>query len=196
MDFTGLREVLRTTLASAAGAAALAAAAGGPAPAHAQDSVVAEPSPLPPGHVPVIVDPPSSPPPVVTESGLPPLPPVSQYADRQAWLSWKVRRTRNILIGSSAATAVGAALVFPAEFTALCGDTDPEGESTLNRCSPGGKAMVIFGYPLLLFGGLTMIASGITLGVTKGQLRRSESRAARQKTRALRWDPARAGFVF
>ena len=148
-----------------------------------------------PGHVPIIVDPPSEPPYSVTASGAPSLPPMTeQDAYHHSVLSWRSFRTRNILIGSAVATAVGAALVFPAEFT-QGGDTDPAGEMTLNRCSPGGKAMVIFGYPLLLIGGVAAISSGIVLGVTNGQLRRMEQRSRRKK-RALRWDPASSRFVF
>ena len=116
-------------------------------------------------------------------------------AYRYAALEWTARRSRNILIGSSVATVVGALLAFPAEAT-QCGDTDPEGEMTLDRCTPGGKAMVLIGYPLLIVGGIAMIASGIGLGVTNGKLRRLEERASRRKTRALRWDPSSSGFVF
>ena len=158
--------------------------------------LVVEPAPVQPGHVPIIVEPPSEPPYSATEPREAPLPPMSEEdAYRHAVLSWRSLKTRNILIGSSVATAVGVALVFPAEFT-QCGDTGPEGEMTLNRCSPGGKAMVVIGYPLLLVGGVAMIASGIVLGVSNGQLRRFEQRASRRRTRALRWDPARSGFVF
>jgi len=56
--------------------------------------------------------------------------------------------------------------------------------------------MVIFGYPLLLIGGISMLASGIVFGVMKGKLRRFEQRAARRDGRALRWDPAGSRFVF
>jgi hypothetical protein len=199
MDLKRLGQILRTRLGSAAVPAfvtALASVAVAPPAAHAQEPVVAEPAPLPPGHVPVIVDPPGEPPSAGAQSGFPPLPPMTERAAyRRAVLSWRSLRARNILIGTSVATAVGAALVFPAEFT-QCGDTDPEGEMTLDRCSPGGKAMVLIGYPLLLFGGVAMIASGIVLGVTNGQLRRSEPRGSRRRTQALRWDPATSGFVF
>lgn len=100
-------------------------------------------------------------------------------------------KSRNVLIGSSVATAVGAALVFPAEFTQCPGE-----EMSLNRCTPGGKAMVVIGYPLLLVGGISMLASGIAFGVMKGKLRRFEQRAERRESRAVRWDPAGPRFVF
>jgi hypothetical protein len=198
MDFTRSRLGLRTTLGLAAVpafATALAIAAGAPAGAHAQDPVV-EPSPLPPGHVPIIVDTPPEPPPSVTQPWGPPLPSMSdEDAYRYAALQHDALRSRKFLIGSSVATALGAALAFPAEAT-QCSDTDPDGEATLDRCSPGGKAMVVIGYPLLIVGGIAMLGSGIALGISKGKLRRLEQRASRRKTRALRWDPASSGFVF
>lgn len=159
----------------------------------AQDRVVVEPSPELPEHLRIVVDPP------VTARAEPqepmPAPMSEQDAYRHATLSWTALRSRNAFIGSTVATAVGAALVFPAEAN-QCNSTDPEGEMTLNRCTPAGKAMVIFGYPMLLIGGISMLASGIVFGVMKGKLRRFEQRAARREGRALRWDPAGSHFVF
>ena len=86
-------------------------------------------------------------------------------------------------------------MVFPAEAN-QCNSTDPNGEMTLNRCTSGGKAMVVIGYPLLLVGGISMVASGIVFGAMKAKLRRFERRAARRESRALRWDPLRSRFVF
>lgn len=163
-----------------------------PANAHAQDSA-AEPAPVPPGHVPVIVDTPSEPSTFPTPPTLPPMSEEDAYT--HAYLKWKSRRMRNSLIGSSVMTAVGTAFVITAELT-LCSDTDPNGEMTFDRCSQGGKAMVVLGYPLVLFGSLTMLGTGIALGLANRDLRQFEQRAARRKTRALRWDPTRSGFVF
>jgi hypothetical protein len=56
--------------------------------------------------------------------------------------------------------------------------------------------MVVIGYPLLLIGSISMVASGIVFGVMKGKLRRFEQRTARRESRALRWDPAGSRFVF
>lgn len=56
--------------------------------------------------------------------------------------------------------------------------------------------MVVIGYPLLLIGGISMLAGGIAFGVMKGKLRRFEQRAAGRKSRAVRWDPAGSRFVF
>jgi hypothetical protein len=114
-----------------------------------------------------------------------------QDAYRHGELSWMAFKSRNILIGSAVATAVGAALVFPGEFNQCPGD-----EMSLNRCTPGGKAMVIIGYPLLLIGGICTLANGIVFGVLKAKLRRFEQRTARRESRALRWDPAGSRFVF
>lgn len=170
-------------------------AAGAPSRALAEDRVVVEPSPSPPGHLQIVVEPPVLRPPVQVQAAQPQesgrVPMTEAETNRHAELSWSTFRSRNVLIGSAAATAVGAALVFPAEFTQCPGE-----EKSLNRCTPGGKAMVLFGYPLLLFGGLLTLGSGIAFGVMKGELRRFEQRAARRESRALRWDPARARFVF
>ena len=167
-----------------------------PGAVNAQERIVVEPSPGPPGHLQIIVEPPppKRAPPEPPPQPMPP-PMSEEDARRHAELSWLAFRSRNIFIGSSVATAVGAALVFPAEAN-QCNDSDPNGEQTLNRCTPGGKAMVVIGYPLLLIGGISMLASGIVFGVMKGKLRRFEPRAARSRSRALRWDPARSSFVF
>jgi len=171
----------------------LALAAVAPGSVSAQDRVVVEPSPSLPEHLQIIVDPPFT---ARAEPEEPtPAPMSEQDAYRHADLSWTAFKSRNAFIGSTAATALGAALVFPAEAN-QCNSTDAEGEMTLNRCTSGGKAMVLFGYPLLLIGGISMVASGIVFGVMKGKLRRFEQRSARREGRALRWDPAGSRFVF
>jgi len=149
----------------------------------------------------IVVEPPATPPttrpsrlPVARPATLPAQtsPPLSEAEElERAELAWDAFRSRNIFIGSAVATAVGAALVFPAEAT-QCAD-EP---MSLDRCTPGGKAMVVIGYPLLLVGGIAMLASGIAFGVMKGKLRRFDQRAAGQKSRAVRWDPAGSRFVF
>ena len=140
---------------------------------------------------PIIVEPPATPP----AQPLPPPPAAPTYEEyRRAELAWYARRSRNVLIGTAAATAVGAALVFPAEAN-QCNSLEVA-EATGVRCTPGGMAMVVFGYTLLVGGVVGMLTSGIMLGVWKGQLRRSGDRAAHEKSRAVRWDPAHARFVF
>ena len=137
---------------------------------------------------PIIVEPPATPPAQAS-------PPTTTYESPQReWLAWSARRSRNVLIGTSAATAVGAALVFPAEAN-QCSSAEVA-ESTRSRCTPGGTAMVAIGYPLLVGGIIGMMISGITFGVWKGRLRRLDDRAAYEKSRAVRWDPAGSRFVF
>ena len=85
-------------------------------------------------------------------------------------------------------------MVFPAEANQC---TSPEVvEETELRCTPGGTAMIAFGYPLLLGGILGMVSGAIMLGVTKSRLRRFDNRASHEKSRAVRWDPAGSRFVF
>lgn len=136
----------------------------------------------------IIVDPPATPP-------APTSPPIrTQVNYEREQLAWGARRSRNILIGTAAATVVGAALVFPAEAN-QCNSLEVA-ERTGVRCTPGGTAMVAFGYPLLIFGIMGTLASGIVFGVRKGQLRRFDDRADRKKSRAVRWDPLGSRFVF
>jgi hypothetical protein len=114
--------------------------------------------------------------------------------DQREELAWDARRSRNVLIGTSAATALGAALVFPAEAN-QCTSAEVA-ENPGSRCTPGGKAMVGIGYPLLVGGIIGMLMSGIMFGVWKAKLRRFDDGAAYEKSRAVRWDPAGSRFVF
>ena len=104
------------------------------------------------------------------------------------------RRSRNALIGTSAATVVGAAFLFPGAAT-QCVVLDFQHTTEL-RCTTAGKALVGIGMPLF-WGGVTgVLISGIMLGVRKGKLRSINDRMAYEKSRAVRWDPARSRFVF
>ena len=171
------------------GVLVFALAGGVPGRSGAQDPVVVELNAAPPEPLQIIVEPP----PTTTPQPRAPTPPPLSEAEEleRAELAWVAFRSRNILIGSAVATAVGAALVFPAEAN-QCAD-EP---MSWDRCTPGGKAMVVIGYPLLLIGGISMLSSAIVFGVMKGKLRRLEQRAAGRKSRAIRWDPARSRFVF
>lgn len=105
------------------------------------------------------------------------------------------RRSRNALIGTSAAAAVGAALLFPG-LARQCFLIQRPLQSDELRCTTAGKALLGFGWPLF-FGGMTgMIVTGIMLGVRKGKIRRLDDRIAYEKSRAVRWDPAASRFVF
>jgi hypothetical protein len=57
-------------------------------------------------------------------------------------LAWTARKSRSLLIGMSAATAVGAALVFPAEAN-QCTSLEVAESAGVRRCTPGGTAMVV-----------------------------------------------------
>ncbi len=113
------------------GLLAFALVAGAGSGARAQERVVVEPSAEPPGHLQIIVEPPPPETPERAEPAEPPRAPMSEEdAKRRAELSWMAFRMRNIFFGSMAATAVGAALVFPAEAN-QCNSTDPDGGATL-----------------------------------------------------------------
>ena len=158
----------------ALGALVFARLVGAPEGAGAQAQIVLEPPATPPAQ---------PPPPGMTHDEL-----------QRAELAWYARRSRNVLIGTSVATAVGAALVFPAEANQC---TSPEVvEETEFRCTLGGIAMIAFGYPLLVGGILGMVSGAIMLGVSKSRLRRFDNRASRKTLRAVRWDPAGSRFVF
>lgn len=116
---------------------------------------------------------------------------------RQRELHESSRRSRNALIGLSASTVVGTALLFPGlarqcvviRFDSL--DTNDQ-----LRCTTAGKALVGIGWPLFIGGATGVLISGIMFGVRKGKLRRLEDRMAYEKSRAVRWDPASSRFVF
>jgi hypothetical protein len=113
---------------------------------------------------------------------------------RRDELEQSSRRSRNALIGTAAATVVGAALLFPG-LVNQCVVIDFQTTSEL-RCTSAGKALVGIGFPLYV-GGLTgVLITGIMFGVRKGKLRRLEHRMAYDKSRAVRWDPASSSFVF
>jgi len=108
------------------------------------------------------------------------------------------RRSRNALIGLSAATVVGTALLFPGLirqcYVIQTNFTSPTTDEL--RCSPAGKALVGVGWPLFIGGSMGVLISGIMFGVRKGKLRRLEDRIAYEKSRAFRWDPRTSRFVF
>jgi hypothetical protein len=127
------------------------------------------------------------------------------YAQPQANLTWQeyelqglelsARRSRNALIGLSASTVVGAALLFPGLAGQCFVITNINNQEEL-RCTRAGKALVGTGWPLFIGGALGVLISGIMFGVRQGKIRRLKRRIAFEKSKALRWDPARASFVF
>jgi hypothetical protein len=116
---------------------------------------------------------------------------------RQRELKESSRRSRNALIGLSASTAVGAALLFPGlvrQCVTIRFDSFDTNDQL--RCTTAGKVLVGFGWPLFIGGVTGVLISGIMFGVRKGKLRRLEDRMAYEKSRAVRWDPASSRFVF
>jgi len=124
--------------------------------------------------------------------------PSTSYDDfRQRELHESSRRSRNALIGLSASTVVGAALLFPGLIRqCYLIQANSLGTTDELRCSPAGKALVGVGWPLFIGGSMGVLISGIMFGVRKGKLRRLEDRMAYEKSRAFRWDPRISRFVF
>jgi ABC-type nitrate/sulfonate/bicarbonate transport system permease component len=103
------------------------------------------------------------------------------------------KRSRNALIGTSAAAVVGLALVLPAA-SSQCQSVEVGGKSEY-ECTRAGDTLLRVGSPLVI-GGLTgAVVSGIILGVRKGKIRRLND-SFQRKTRALRWDERTSRFVF
>lgn len=103
-------------------------------------------------------------------------------------------RSRNALIGTSVAAAVGLALVIPAA-SGQCESVEVNGNSEY-QCTRAGDVLLGVGSPLVI-GGLTgAVVSGIILGVRKGKLRRLNDSFSYPKSRAVRWDERSSRFVF
>lgn len=109
-------------------------------------------------------------------------------------LQASARRSRNALIGTSAATAVGFAMGLG--FGAKCTEyVTPVGSDRL--CTTRGQeAGLTIGAMMFTGGAVGMLTTGIMLGVRKGKLRRLDDQARVGKSRAVRWDLARSRFVF
>jgi len=124
--------------------------------------------------------------------------PSSSYDEfRRRELHESSRRSRNALIGLSAATVLGSALLFPG-LIRQCYVIQANNLGTTDelRCSPAGKGLVGVGYPLFMGGAIGVLISGIMFGVRNGKLRRLEDRIAYEKSRAFRWDPRTSRVVF
>lgn len=124
-------------------------------------------------------------------------PPVRLSYDeyRRNELEFLARRSRIALISTSAAAAVGIALVAPA-FAAECVRVASSSSFDDVRCSGTGKALLGVGVPFLAAGVLGIIISGTMFGVRKGKIRNLDNRIAYEKSSAVRWDPSRAVFEF
>ena len=125
------------------------------------------------------------------------LPPARLSYDeyRRNELEFLARRSRIPLISSSAAVAVGIALVVPA-LAAECVRVASSSSVDDVRCTQTGKALLGVGVPFLAAGVLGIIISGTMFGVRKGKIRNLDNRIAYEKSSAVRWDPSRAVFEF
>ena len=141
---------------------------------------------------PIVTDTPTSP------SGQVGYVPAPQTYDelRRDELVESTRRSRNALIGTSAATAVGAALLFPG-LVRHCERAYPYTtyDSEL-QCDRAGSALVGVGMPLFVGGLIGAVTTGIMFGVRKGRLNRLQDKMAYGNPRVIRWDPASSRFVF
>jgi hypothetical protein len=136
----------------------------------------------------IVIDAPATP---SAQATIPPKP-YDEYKREE--LEQSSRRSRNALIGTSAATVVGTAFLFPG-LAKQC-VTFNIGSTNEIRCTTAGKALVGIGYPLFIGGIMGVMITGIMFGVRKGKLRRLNDRIAYDKSRAVRWDPAASRFVF
>ena len=110
-------------------------------------------------------------------------------------LEFLAKRSRIGLFSTSAAAAVGVALVTPA-FVNECVRVASSSSFDDIRCSGTGKALLGVGVPFLAAGVVGIIISGTMFGVRKGKIRNLENRIAYEKSSAVHWDPSRSVFVF
>ncbi|MFW2390155.1 MAG: hypothetical protein ACN4G0_17595 [Polyangiales bacterium] len=123
-----------------------------------------------------------------------PVEPALTYLDfERTVLEESARRSRNALIGTSAAAAVGAALFFP--LAANCIEISLV-EGAPPKCGRGAEAGVVISTMVLTGGMVGTIVTGIMYGVRKGKLRRLDDRAKYGRGRAVRFDADRGSFVF
>jgi len=130
-----------------------------------------------------------------TEVVPPPASKVSYDDYRREDLERKARRSRNALIGTSAAAVVGLPLWIAGART-QCVKFDDASGNTETSCTTAGKAMLGVGYPLALGGVTGALITGIMLGVRKGKLRDLERRTEHSSSKRLRWDRLGSQFVF
>lgn len=114
---------------------------------------------------------------------------------RRVELAYLAKRSRTGLLSTSAATAVGVALVAPA-LAKECVRIASSASSDDLRCTTTGKRLLGVGVPILVAGAMGILVTAIMFGVRRGKLRSVEDRIAYDQHRAVRWDPARAAFSF
>lgn len=114
---------------------------------------------------------------------------------RRNELEHLAKRSRTGLISTSAATAVGIALVAPAIVRECVRITSSSSVDDF-KCTSSGKALLGVGAPILIAGVTGLLVTAIMFGVRKGKIRSIDDQLAYERYRAVRWDPARSVFVF
>lgn len=114
---------------------------------------------------------------------------------RRNELHYLAKRSQKALISTSAAAAVGIALVAPAAVRECVRIVSSSSFDDV-RCSSTGSVLLGIGVPILVAGATGVLVTAIMLGVRKGKARNLEDRIAYEQSRAIRWDPARAVFEF
>lgn len=102
-------------------------------------------------------------------------------------LERKARKTRNALIGTSAAAAVGGLLIGIAQTQRY--------DSGQGYRTKAGKGMLVSGVAMFSGGLIGALTTGIMLGVQKGKLRRGDFTYHGAPRRA-QWDLAQSRLVF
>ncbi len=110
-------------------------------------------------------------------------------------LNYVAKRSRNALIGTSAATAVGISLVTPA-LVKECARVSSSASVDDLRCSSRGRILLGVGAPILIAGATGMLVTAILYGVRKGKIKSIENRLAYQRHHTIHWDPRRGTFAF
>ena len=114
---------------------------------------------------------------------------------RLSELEYLAKRSRNAMIGTSAVTAVGIALITPAAVNECVRVASSNSFDDL-RCTSTGRVLLGIGVPFAVVGGTGLLVTAIMFGVRKGRIKSIEDRLAYEGKRALRWDPARGAFAF
>ena len=134
-------------------------------------------------------------------------PPDAQYLGnerpvqtRQTWEEYEyeslkrdARRSRNALIGTSAATLAGFGLAMG--FSWKCAEYNPPPGSDRWCSTRGQEAGLTIGAMMFWGGAIGALTTGIMLGVRKGKMRRLDDQI-RLGQSALHWDPVRSRFAF
>ncbi|MGB5546924.1 MAG: hypothetical protein WBM74_10160 [Polyangiales bacterium] len=105
------------------------------------------------------------------------------------------RRSRNALIGTSAAVGVG--LAFIPIGNSQCQVVSRPGQEDTLLCNTTGDVLWGLGVSMMVTGGIGMITSAIILGVANKRVRQTKRDIrSRHYSRKVRWDAPSGGFTF